>query len=90
MTRFAPVPSEADFLDMEDFIHDAADMTDALNDVIVRIFGRKPESEVYRVDDHDGHQLLFLASLAVDMARKVEDAYRIAYANHVAAKGGAA
>lgn len=90
MARLARAPSETDFVDMEDFIHDAANMADTLNDVIVRVFGRKPESGVYRVHDHDGHQILFLAGLAVDMARKVEDAYRIAHANYTAAKGGAA
>ncbi len=90
MSRLAPVPADADFIDMEVFIHDAADMADAIDDIVMKMFSKAPENGVHRVNREDGHQALFLAGLAVEMARKVEDAYRIAHANHFAKKGGAA
>lgn len=90
MSRLSPVERDADFTDMEPLIRDQADMADAVNSVVLDLFGKVPAGGVYRVQDDDANRLLFLAGLAVDMARKVQDAYRIAHANYVAGKGGEA
>lgn len=90
MTYLAPIEPETDFIDMEDAIHHAADMADVVNTMVCDLFAKKSKDGVYRVNDDDGYRLMFLTGLAIDMARRVEDAYRVAHANHVAAKGGAA
>ncbi len=86
MSRLAPVDPETNFVDMESDIHDAADMVDTLNGILMDLFGKAPANGVYRVNKDDGHQLLFLAGLAVDMTRKVEEAYPVAHKNHFAGR----
>ena len=70
-------------------IHHAADMADVVNTMIYDLFSKRPKDGVYRVNDDEGHRLMFIAGLAVNMARRVEDAYRVAHKNYASGKGGA-
>lgn len=89
MSRLAPIEPMITFVDMEDAIHNAADMADVVNAMIMDLFAKTPKASTYSVSDDEGNRLMFLAGLAVDMARRVEAAYRTAHANHVSGKGGA-
>lgn len=90
MSRLGPVKPDTRFIDLESLIHDAADMAEAVDAIALDLFSIAEPSGVYKIANEDGHRLLFLAGLAADMAEKVRQAFAIAHANHVAAKGGAA
>lgn len=89
MTYLAPIKPETDFIDMEDAIHHAADMADVVNSMACDLFAKRPRDETFLLSLDEGNRLMFLAGLAVDMARRVEESYRVAHANYVATKGGA-
>lgn len=86
MSRLGPVKPDTRFIDLDALIHDAADMADVVDAIVLDLFSIAEPSGVYKIADEDGHRLLFLARLAADMAEKVRQAFAIAHANHVETK----
>lgn len=88
MSRLSSIDPDTCFIDMEQFIHDAADMADTVNSIVFDLLGKKLEGDIYRIHGDSGNRLMFLAGIAVSMAEKVREAYAVAHANDVSDKKG--
>jgi len=81
MTTLSPVDPSTEYIELESFICDAANMHDVLANQLHDLFSVQPPAGGFKISAAEGERLFFLSGMVTAMIEKAREAFYVALEN---------